>query len=499
MKKLYILTAIGICMAFAGCSEYSDPSDVKGTGESVTGITTTVPDNNGTNGESDWTSVVNSTTTVDVNVTPENTQTYIVYTDENGLVIGTVNEDTPEEEKITQPEGVSGSYAVIIDENGVVIGTSNGSVSPDVPGSDNPQGSTPVDTTTPTGTTTAPDNGGSGNGNGNGNSDSSQTTAFVEITPKTMYANVSATLKSSTASDAISLGTITKGSAVNVIGESGSYYLVKYNGITAFVSKGCVTDTKPQTETTTTTKNTSSKDTTTTTTKKSSATTTTTKSSTTTKKTTTIGTTTKATTTVGTTTKATTTTKKTTTTAKTTTTKKKTTTTTTKKATTTTTTTKKTTTTTTKKTTTTTTTTTSSGVKLPYDATTNAFINEVLRLTNEFRAENGVEPLELDLDLTAVAMVRADEITELFSHTRPDGTSWSTAFDEGGFTLGGNCGGRAENIAYGYSSAAAVVEAWKNSSGHRANMLKSSFNVIGIGFVNDGGVYYWTQEFAYLW
>lgn len=498
MKKLYILTAIGICMAFAGCSEYSDPSDVKGTGESVTGITTTVPDNNGTNGESDWTSVVNSTTTVDVNVTPENTQTYIVYTDENGLVIGTVNEDTPEEEKITQPEGVSGSYAVIIDENGVVIGTSNGSVSPDVPGSDNPQGSTPVDTTTPTGTTTAPDNGGSGNGNGNGNSDSSQTTAFVEITPKTMYANVSATLKSSTASDAISLGTITKGSAVSVIGESGSYYVVKYNGITAFVSKGCVTDTKPQTETTTTTKNTSSKDTTTTTTKKSSATTTTTKSSTTTKKTTTIGTTTKATTTVGTTTKATTTTKKTTTTAKTTTTTKKTTTTT-KKATTTTTTTKKTTTTTTKKTTTTTTTTTSSGVKLPYDATTNAFINEVLRLTNEFRAENGVEPLELDLDLTAVAMVRADEITELFSHTRPDGTSWSTAFDEGGFTLGGNCGGRAENIAYGYSSAAAVVEAWKNSSGHRANMLKSSFNVIGIGFVNDGGVYYWTQEFAYLW
>ena len=72
--------------------------------------------------------------------------------------------------------------------------------------------------------------------------------------------------------------TITKGSAVSVIGESGGYYVVKYNGITAFVSKGCVTDTKPQTETTTT-KNTSSKDTTTTTTKKSSATTTTTKPS----------------------------------------------------------------------------------------------------------------------------------------------------------------------------------------------------------------------------
>lgn len=498
MKKLYILTAIGICMAFAGCSEYSDPSDVNGTGESVTGVTTTVPDNNGTNGESDWTSVVNSTTTADVNVAPENTQTYIVYTDENGLVIGTVNENTPEEEKITQPEGVSGSYAVIVDENGVVIGTSNGSVSPDVSGSDNPQGSTPVDTTAPTGTTTAPDNG----GNGNGNSDSSQTTtAFVEITPKTMYASVSATLKSSTTSDAISLGTITKGSAVNVIGESGGYYVVNYNGITAFVSKGCVTDTKPQTETTTTT--TTKKSSTTTTTKKSSATTTTTKPSTTTKKTTTIGTTTKATTTVGTTTKATTTTKKTTTTAKTTTTTKKTTTTTTtKKATTTTTTTKKTTTTTTttkKTTTTTTTTSSSSGVSLPYDATTNAFINEVVRLTNEFRAENGVAALELDLDLTVVAMVRAEEITDVFSHTRPDGTSCFTAFEEGGFILGENCGGRAENIAYGYKSAAAVVEAWKNSEGHRANMLNSKFNVIGIGFVNDGGVYYWTQEFAYLW
>lgn len=478
MKKLYILTAIGICMAFAGCSEYSDPSDVNGTGESVTGITTTVPDNNGTNGESDWTSVVNSTTTVDVNVTPENTQTYIVYTDENGLVIGTVNENTPEEEKITQPEGVSGSYAVIIDENGVVIGTSNGSVSPDVSESDNPQGSTPVDTTAPTTTTTAPNNGGSGNGNGN--SQSSSTTAFVEITPKTMYASVSATLKSSTASDAISLGTITKGSAVSVIGESGGYYVVKYNGITAFVSKGSVTDTKPQTETTTTTKK---SDTTTTTTKKSSATTTTTKPTTTTKATTTVGTTTKATTTAGTTTKATTTTKKTTTT---TTTKKTTTTTTTTKAT----------------TTTTTTTSSSSGVNLPYDATTNAFINEVVRLTNEFRAENGVAALEIDLDLTAIAMVRVNEIEELHSagdeyklknHLRPDGTSCFTAFEEGGFKIGSYYMG--ENIAYGYTSAEAVVNAWINSEGHRANMLNTNFDLIGVGFVNIDGIYYWTQEF----
>jgi len=50
-----------------------------------------------------------------------------------------------------------------------------------------------------------------------------------------------------------------------------------------------------------------------------------------------------------------------------------------------------------------------------------------------------------------------------------------------------------ENIARGQTSPQAVVNAWMNSSGHRANILSSSFTQIGVGYVADGK--YWTQMF----
>lgn len=171
--------------------------------------------------------------------------------------------------------------------------------------------------------------------------------------------------------------------------------------------------------------------------------------------------------------------------------------------TTTTTTTKKpatTTTTTTKKPSTTTTTTTANGnTNLPYDAHTVEFMNEVLRLTNEFRAENGVAPLTLDVNLTAVSMLRANELTEVFSHTRPDGSSCYTAFDEAGFSLGTKYSARGENIAAGQATPEAVVEAWKNSTqGHREAMLNSKYTKLGVGYVYDSSdpyKHYWVQSF----
>jgi uncharacterized protein YkwD len=50
-----------------------------------------------------------------------------------------------------------------------------------------------------------------------------------------------------------------------------------------------------------------------------------------------------------------------------------------------------------------------------------------------------------------------------------------------------------ENIAKGQSTPAQVVEAWWNSSGHRANILNSSYTQIGVGYVADGK--YWVQMF----
>jgi len=50
-----------------------------------------------------------------------------------------------------------------------------------------------------------------------------------------------------------------------------------------------------------------------------------------------------------------------------------------------------------------------------------------------------------------------------------------------------------ENIAKGQTTPQAVMTAWMNSSGHRANILNASFTQIGVGYVASGN--YWTQEF----
>jgi uncharacterized protein YkwD len=60
--------------------------------------------------------------------------------------------------------------------------------------------------------------------------------------------------------------------------------------------------------------------------------------------------------------------------------------------------------------------------------------------------------------------------------------------------------GWGENIAEGYSTPAAVMRAWMNSPGHRANILDCDFTSLGVGAVfksngNGGGAWWWTQDF----
>lgn len=53
-----------------------------------------------------------------------------------------------------------------------------------------------------------------------------------------------------------------------------------------------------------------------------------------------------------------------------------------------------------------------------------------------------------------------------------------------------------ENIAMGQTSPQQVMQGWMNSSGHRANILNSSFTQIGVGIAkNAKGQYIWTQQF----
>ncbi len=121
-----------------------------------------------------------------------------------------------------------------------------------------------------------------------------------------------------------------------------------------------------------------------------------------------------------------------------------------------------------------------------------AEISDVLALVNSERAAAGLPALTLDSKLCSLADIRAKETVQSFSHTRPNGTSCFTVFRENGVSYR-NAG---ENLAYGQNSAKAVMNAWMNSSGHRANILGRNFGKIGISCYISGGRKYWVQLFT---
>lgn len=119
--------------------------------------------------------------------------------------------------------------------------------------------------------------------------------------------------------------------------------------------------------------------------------------------------------------------------------------------------------------------------------------SEVIRLTNIERVKAGLSPLQHHAGLQRAAMVRAEEITRKFSHTRPDGTDSSTALYENGVACDGG-----ENIAAGQKTPEAVVRAWMNSSGHKATMMQQSITHIGVGVCKSPitGQWLWVQDFS---
>lgn len=123
-----------------------------------------------------------------------------------------------------------------------------------------------------------------------------------------------------------------------------------------------------------------------------------------------------------------------------------------------------------------------------------AYVLRVVELVNEERAKVGLKPLTIKENVTEAAQIRAVECTTMFSHTRPNGTSFVTALKEAGVSYRG----AGENIAWGQKTPEAVMEAWMNSPGHRANILNEKYTTIGVGYYqNSAGVNYWSQLFTY--
>ena len=112
----------------------------------------------------------------------------------------------------------------------------------------------------------------------------------------------------------------------------------------------------------------------------------------------------------------------------------------------------------------------------------NADEKEVFNLINQQRINNGLPALKVDNEVQRVARIKAQDMVDnnYFSHTSP---TYGSPFDMlKSFKISYNSAG--ENIA-GNSSNSGAVNAWMNSSGHKANILNSSFNYTGIGVVSS--------------
>ncbi|NUO57238.1 MAG: CAP domain-containing protein [Hamadaea sp.] len=121
--------------------------------------------------------------------------------------------------------------------------------------------------------------------------------------------------------------------------------------------------------------------------------------------------------------------------------------------------------------------------------------NKVFDLVNAERVKAGCGKLRNDARLHKAARAYSALMAEknFFSHTGPDGSSFVDRIAATGYP---RSAAAAENIAYGYADAAAVMKGWMDSSGHRANILNCDLKAIGVGLAYRKSTPYWTQDFG---
>ncbi|GHE12790.1 sigma-70 family RNA polymerase sigma factor [Streptomyces alanosinicus] len=124
----------------------------------------------------------------------------------------------------------------------------------------------------------------------------------------------------------------------------------------------------------------------------------------------------------------------------------------------------------------------------------NDVAGQVVALVNKQRSAAGCGPLTEDPQLQKAAQGQSDDMAarHFFDHTNPDGADPGQRITAAGYhwsTYG-------ENIAQGQQTAAAVMDSWMNSPGHRANILNCSFKDIGVGVHKGTGGPWWTQDFG---
>ncbi|WP_207732175.1 LysM peptidoglycan-binding domain-containing protein [Heliobacterium chlorum] len=125
----------------------------------------------------------------------------------------------------------------------------------------------------------------------------------------------------------------------------------------------------------------------------------------------------------------------------------------------------------------------------PQPAPQLSYVQQVAQLVNAERAKAGLQPLRMDGALSTMAADKAKDMIQnnYFSHTSP---TYGSPFDMmKQYGIAYSYAG--ENIAEGQQSPQEVMQGWMNSSGHRANILNSNYDTIGVGYYQGA----WVQEF----
>lgn len=129
--------------------------------------------------------------------------------------------------------------------------------------------------------------------------------------------------------------------------------------------------------------------------------------------------------------------------------------------------------------------------EIPEDGFNYELPDEAFEIINEKRSQYNKNVLTASDILNEAAQIRAKEMSEDFGHDRLDGSSFSSILDE----LGIECTQAGENGAKGLIKANGVVSGWMNSPLHKAILLASYYDQVGIGCYVKDGQYYWAAIF----
>jgi len=127
---------------------------------------------------------------------------------------------------------------------------------------------------------------------------------------------------------------------------------------------------------------------------------------------------------------------------------------------------------------------------------------QVVALVNDARADQGLPPLKRSEPLELAARYHATDLgqDDYFSHDTYDraGSDLNFVCDTWQRIAAYTSGANAENIAAGYTTPQAVMQAWLSSPGHKENILTTISRELGIGYYKGSGGYntYWVQDFS---